>query len=123
MTADLNTIRVRRYLDTVRVMIQMYCDGHHPNTAAIHHRKGELCPECEGLWNYARKRVLMCPFGDARPACSKCPKHCYAPKMRNQIKVVMKYSGPRMALRHPIMAVLHLIDTRRSPLIEKRRSA
>jgi len=33
--------------------------------------------------------------------------------MREQMRVVMRWAGPRMMLRHPIMAIAHLTDERR----------
>ena len=33
--------------------------------------------------------------------------------MREQIRIVMRWAGPRMMLRHPILAIGHLIDERR----------
>jgi hypothetical protein len=30
--------------------------------------------------------------------------------MRERVRVAMRYAGPRMLFRHPIMALLHLID-------------
>jgi hypothetical protein len=30
--------------------------------------------------------------------------------MREAVREVMRYAGPRMALRHPILAFLHLLD-------------
>jgi hypothetical protein len=33
--------------------------------------------------------------------------------MRQQIRAVMRYSGPRMIIRHPMLALAHLVDTRR----------
>ena len=33
--------------------------------------------------------------------------------MREQMRVVMRWAGPRMMLRHPVMAIVHLIDERR----------
>ena len=37
--------------------------------------------------------------------------------MRQQIKKVMRFSGPRMNIYHPVMAVRHLIESKR----EKKR--
>lgn len=37
--------------------------------------------------------------------------------MRQQIKKVMRFSGPRMIIYHPVMAVRHLIESKR----EKKR--
>jgi hypothetical protein len=30
--------------------------------------------------------------------------------MREKIRAVMKYAGPRMMVRHPLLAVGHLVD-------------
>ena len=38
--------------------------------------------------------------------------------MRERVRVVMRYAGPRMLLRHPILAILHLRDEK-LPLSEK----
>ncbi|MDI9444206.1 MAG: nitrous oxide-stimulated promoter family protein [Planctomycetota bacterium] len=35
--------------------------------------------------------------------------------MRQRVKEVMQYAGPRMLLRHPVLAVRHLLDNRRKP--------
>ncbi len=35
--------------------------------------------------------------------------------MREKVKKVMKYSGPRMLLHHPILAIHHVIDGRKEP--------
>jgi hypothetical protein len=36
--------------------------------------------------------------------------------MRERVKAVMRYSGPRMMLRHPVLALFHLADEwRRDP--------
>jgi hypothetical protein len=33
--------------------------------------------------------------------------------MRQRVKTVMQYAGPRMMSCHPIMAIFHLLDKRR----------
>jgi hypothetical protein len=35
--------------------------------------------------------------------------------MRENIRKVMRYAGPRMIYHHPIMALRHLLDGRRTP--------
>ena len=35
---------------------------------------------------------------------------CYKPAQREQVKVIMRYAGPRMLLRHPVLAIMHKID-------------
>ena len=69
-----------------------------------------LCPQCQALLDYAHQRLEHCKFGEDKPSCTRCPVHCYKPAMREQIRQVMRYSGPRMLLHDPIMAIRHLWD-------------
>ena len=69
-----------------------------------------LCPQCQALLDYAHQRLEHCKFGEDKPSCTRCPVHCYKPAMREQILQVMRYSGPRMLLHDPIMAIRHLWD-------------
>ena len=88
---------------TVEAMIRLYSTGQHGS-------KGTLDAECEELLGYALERLERCPFQEGKTTCAKCPVHCYKPDRREQIRVVMRYAGPRMLFRHPILAVLHLYD-------------
>ena len=56
--------------------------------------KAGLCSECLELLDYARKRTEKCVFSDNKPVCSQCPVHCYRPAKREDIRKIMKYSGP-----------------------------
>ncbi|MBN1661257.1 MAG: nitrous oxide-stimulated promoter family protein [Anaerolineae bacterium] len=98
--------RMEREKRTVETMIALYCRGQH---AAQH----GLCDECNALLAYARQRLEKCPFQEAKTTCTKCPIHCYQPEMRERVRAVMRYAGPRMIYRHPILAILHLLDSRR----------
>jgi hypothetical protein len=91
---------------TIEAMIAFYCKQHH---AAA----GSLCAECRGLTDYARERLEKCPFGDAKPTCATCPIHCYKPACREQVREVMRYAGPRLLLRRPILTVRHLLKNRK----------
>jgi hypothetical protein len=93
---------------TVDAMIGIYCRGHH-NTL------DGTCHECGELREYAFARLDRCTFGEGKPTCANCTVHCYRPEMRERVQAVMRYSGPRMLLRHPVMAVAHLLDGRRAP--------
>jgi len=109
--------RLEREIDTIGLMIEMFCRDHHG-------RDG-LCSFCRELLAYARKRTRACRFGKDKPACSACPVHCYRPEMRERIREVMRYSGPRMISRHPVLAVRHLLDKRHKtpPRLAKRETA
>ncbi len=56
------------------------------------------------------RRVNKCPFQNNKPTCAQCPIHCYNPTMREQVREVMRYAGPRMMLYHPMFSVLHILD-------------
>ena len=105
MTAtDKRTERERR---TIEAMIGLFCrDRHVP--------QGGLCTECAALAVYARRRLEQCPFREDKPTCFKCPVHCYKPACREQIRVVMRYAGPRMLFSHPLLAIRHMLDERRA---------
>jgi hypothetical protein len=93
-------------------MIAMYCRDHH--TYGQPRAPGDLCPDCAALAGYARRRLAVCRYGADKPACSSCPTHCYAPAMREQVRAVMRYAGPRMIREHPLLAVAHLAGRRRT---------
>ncbi|RRF74758.1 nitrous oxide-stimulated promoter family protein [Klebsiella pneumoniae] len=88
------------------------------------------CPEAQAdnahyqaLNAYADMRLDKCVFGENKPACKQCPVHCYQPAKREEMKQIMRWAGPRMLWRHPILTVRHLLDDRRPvpPLPEKYR--
>lgn len=93
---------------TVRAMIGIYCKSHHGTN------KNNLCESCSNLLEYALKRIDKCVFGFDKPSCEKCPVHCYKKKYRDEIKTIMRYAGPRMIYKHPILAIKHMIKNRRS---------
>jgi hypothetical protein len=97
------THRLERERRTIQVMIQLYCRGNHQS-------HGDLCPACQQLSVYAMQRLEKCPFQAAKPTCARCPIHCYKPAMRQQVRQVMRFAGPRMLLRHPLLAILHTLD-------------
>jgi hypothetical protein len=94
--------RLLREYKTVEAMISIYCD--------CHHQSRMTCADCEELRDYALERLEKCPFWEDKPTCVKCPVHCYKPAIREKIRQVMRFSGPRMIYRHPIMTIQHLLD-------------
>ena len=103
------TARSEREKKTVEAMIKLYCHDNHKSP------KGSLCPECQELLAYSQKRAENCKWGENKPVCGSCPIHCYKKDMRERIRAVMRYSGPRMIYHHPIMAIQHIIDKRHKP--------
>ena len=89
---------------TVSFMIQLYCRKKHGC-------KDHLCPECAALDEYARMRSDKCPFMETKTFCNNCKVHCYKPEMREKIREVMRFSGPRMIFYHPVMAIRHVVES------------
>lgn len=91
---------------TVAGMMKIYCNHHH-NTSDV------LCESCRSLLIYAETKLDRCPYGQSKPTCNKCPIHCYKPEPKEQMRLVMRYSGPRMLFKHPILAIRHLRHEKR----------
>lgn len=120
---DLERGRLRREWRTIDAMISISCrDLHGGGDGAPGHR--DLCPECAELRSYAGQRLLRCPFGAGKPTCANCRVHCYRPEMRERVRQVMRHAGPRMLLRHPWLALMHLLvdDRRDAPARPVRRA-
>jgi len=134
---------LKREYKTIEAMISLSCLERHSAT------KGELCPACRELLDYAHNRLDKCPYShskgyrggeeeatqvyetirrgadedankdsrmkaawyqERKPTCALCPIHCYKPAMREQIRDVMRYAGPRMLRHHPILSIRHLLE-------------
>lgn len=95
-------------------MISLYCRKRHGS-------RGELCGECRELAAYAHERIEKCPFTQTKTFCSACPVHCYRRQMREKIKEVMRFSGPRMLLIHPLWALKHAAVTLREKRKQKKQ--
>jgi hypothetical protein len=114
-TIDTRFIRRAREAKTIAAMVHLYCRGHG------HTEEVPLCADCARLLAYANRRLQRCVFGDAKPTCADCPVHCYRADMREQIRTVMRWAGPRMLLLHPVMAIAHMIaEHRPAPLLPER---
>jgi len=104
-TTDKRFVRRVRELKTIEVMVDLYCAAHHTPESDGQPR----CNACTELLDYAQRRLERCVFGDAKPNCAKCVVHCYNQTMREQVRTVMRWAGPRMLLTHPVLAIRHLI--------------
>ncbi|WP_299020050.1 nitrous oxide-stimulated promoter family protein [uncultured Photobacterium sp.] len=95
---------------TIEAMIEIYCKDHHKTPT--------LCKQCSDFLEYAFTRLDRCPYGEAKPTCRVCPIHCYKADCKERSRQIMRYSGPKMLFKHPILAVRHLLAERR-PIPEK----
>jgi hypothetical protein len=105
--------RIARETRTMEAMIRLYCSKQHES------RDGHgQCDECEALADYARSRLARCRYQEGKTTCAQCPTHCYKPAMCERIRAVMRYAGPRMLYRHPVLTIRHLIDgLRKQPVL------
>lgn len=86
----------QREIKIVTFMIHLYC-RHYDDI------------DKKRLIEYATQRIQKCPMMEDKTFCSQCRIHCYEKEMQKQIKMVMRYSGPRMIFYHPIMALRHVL--------------
>lgn len=94
--------RLEREKRLVNIMIYRFC--------VDQHKTNELCADCSHLLEYAYQRLLVCPFAEDKPVCSKCTIHCYNKSYRQQIIDVMRYSGPKIFFSQPIDTILYFWD-------------
>ena len=93
-----------REMRTIEAMVRIYCRSYHQK---------DLCEECGEILTYAIARLDKCTFGPLKPACNNCNVHCYSPKMREKVKEIMRFSGPKMIYKHPFLAMVHLVKEKR----------
>ena len=84
--------RIEEEKAVVGLMIRLYCRKHEGNKT--------LCPKCKELLTYAN---------GGKPTCKKCAIHCYRTEMKERIRIVMRWAGPRMILYHPFAAIRHFL--------------
>ncbi|MGD9395889.1 MAG: nitrous oxide-stimulated promoter family protein [Candidatus Thorarchaeota archaeon] len=97
---------IQKEKETVEKMIRYYCEKKHSDS------RGLLCAECQSLLEYSHNRLEQCQYQEDKPTCRKCPVHCYRPTMRDEIRRVMRFSGPRYVLRAPLDWIRHQIHDR-----------
>ncbi|MDT8439571.1 MAG: nitrous oxide-stimulated promoter family protein [Wenzhouxiangellaceae bacterium] len=96
------TPRLKREFRTMQRMVEIWC--------ADQHAQDSICSDCQDFLEYAGARLAKCPYGEDKPTCAKCPVHCYKKAQREQAREIMRYAGPRMARRHPWLALMHIAD-------------
>ncbi|WP_083848442.1 nitrous oxide-stimulated promoter family protein [Thiorhodovibrio frisius] len=98
--------RIGREKRTIKAMTALYCRDHHQGAKPA----DGLCAECADLFDYAQTRLDYCPFGESKYACADCQIGCYTEEMATATRNLMRYAGPRLWRRHPILALFHFLD-------------
>ncbi len=102
--------KIEKEKRTVELMIEIYCRGQKHQPITSRNEYVALCEDCAKLRDYAHERLSHCRFGENKTKCKVCPVHCYNPEMREAIRKVMRYSGPRMMLYHPLRTIMHMFS-------------
>lgn len=84
--------------DILSDMIHIYCEGQGHKAP---------CRECLELKAYALNRIERCPEMATKSFCSVCDIQCYGPDQSRRIREVMRYSGRRYFLVHPLQSIAH----------------
>lgn len=94
--------RLAEEAETLEAMVGLFCRERHGT------QDSGLCPACEDFLAYALMRLSRCPYKDGKPVCAKCRTHCYKNERKEEARVVMRFSGPRLVFTHPVLALKHL---------------
>ncbi len=97
---------IQKEKDTVTLMTRLYCKKVHKGVTK---NDNKLCQDCQEVLDYAYDRLDKCRFGENKCSCLRCPAHCYKPEMRERIRVVMRYIGPKMPYLAPIAYIRYFI--------------
>jgi len=103
-----------REYKTVKAMIELYC-------RKLHNSKG-LCDECSVLLIYTEAKIRKCPHYKSKIPCKNCTVHCYQEPYKEKIRKVMRFSGPRMIIYHPILAFYHLLAQFKEDQLKKQEN-
>jgi len=98
------TGRLARERLTIGKMVRIYCAARHERS------EQDCCESCREFLEYADLRLQKCPYGNAKPTCANCPIHCYKPGHKARARMIMRFAGPRMLFRHPLLALAHKLD-------------
>lgn len=88
---------------TIEAIGRIYCSAHHDGQKD----SAGLCEACRETVEATLARVAACPNGHDGN-CQDCEIHCQRGEAQERIREIMRYSAPRMALRHPAMTVGYL---------------
>ena len=95
---------------TVALMIRLYCRKKHGT-------KKIFVPNAKHFRSMRCSAVINAPLWKPRPFALTAVCIVTSRKCVKKIREVMRFSGPRMILHHPVMAVRHVIESKK----EKKR--
>lgn len=94
--------KIEKDKQTLKFMVELYCKR------KLH--QASPSDEYQQLIDYACQRLEHCKYGNEKPACKNCKTHCYQHEMREKMRIVMRWAGPRMLLYDPLATIRHLLN-------------
>lgn len=98
--------KIEKEKRTLKFMITLYCEKKH--------KLGfDKCSKCQELYEYAAMKLDKCKFGENKTSCKRCSVHCFNQERKEQIKVVMRFSGPRIIFYRPYDYIKYILKSKR----------
>ena len=97
------TGKLAREQETILKMVSIYCNR-------FHRPDDGVCSECRELMEYASQCISACTYGAHKPVCGRCPTNCFRDDRYARVVAIMRYAGPRMLYKHPLLALSHILD-------------
>lgn len=94
--------------DTLLGLFKIYCAHEHADKAEGI-ENDSLCPSCRVSLDYSLERTLTCKLKGSGQLCSSCPVHCFEPDQRENIRKIMRFSGPRLIWKSPLLAIRYVL--------------
>ncbi len=109
------TEEMKKELKVLARFVQLFCRAKHGNSLKTGFESPLfaeetpcLCAECTELVRHGVEKRLRCPM-EPKPACRKCPVHCYGKEYRKRIREIMAFSGKRMILKGRLDYIGHFL--------------
>lgn len=99
---DIALRREKKHMISAK-MIETYCRGNKHTS-----KDDPVCDKCQQVMDYSQFRTSKCPYIKKTLFCVNCPTPCYKPDMKEEMRKVMKYAGPRFLFKHPIYFIHHV---------------
>lgn len=98
--------KVEKEKRTLEFMINLYCEKKHK----LGIRK---CKDCREIFQYASTQLDQCKFGEKKLSCKKCRVHCFSPEKREEIRKIMRFSGPRIIFYRPQYYIRYILSPKK----------
>ena len=86
-------------------MIKIFCKGNHPDDNS--NNSSNLCNMCHDMEKYIHNRIDYCKQNNF--FCAYCDNKCHPMDKSDYLKKIMRYSGPRILKKYPIMSIKHFL--------------